>query len=100
MSGSNLEQGRHWLILGWFNLAQYQEWSLSCPSQFFDNKRQLRTILQEKELSQKCSTLEFERLFVAAAPTIYQCGQDWELKGRSSLHFCFTFESIAAHDLI
>ena len=82
---------------------------LSCASQFILwQQKAVKSNFQEKEQSHKCSTLEFARLFAAAAATVLYIKNltSGELKARSSLHFCFDpknffkFESIAMHDII
>ena len=65
---------------------------LSCPSQFILWQQRGKNNFQEKELSHKCSTLVFVRLFVAAAAT-----RPGTLASLCEYH---VFESIATHDLI
>ena len=45
-----LSASHHWLILGWSNLAQYQEWCLSVVpvSLFCDNKGQSKAVSRKK----------------------------------------------------
>ena len=72
---------------------------------YFVATKGVKNNFQEKELSHKCSTLAFVRLFVATAATVYQEPHFWRTEGQELLHLCVTidfcgFESIAMHDLI
>ena len=76
---------------------------LSCSSQFIlCQQKAINNNFQEKELSHKCSTLVFVRLFVAATATVYQEPHFWTTESQELFVFDqkkFAFESIATHDL-
>ena len=69
-------------VLGWSNLAQYQEWRLSVVPVILvlQQPRVVKNNFQEKELPYHCSTLAFVRLFVAAAATVHQGTHFWRLE--------------------
>ena len=87
---TNLAQEiQSWEFMGGCNLVQAatKDWStipgmkpLSGPSQFILWQQRVVNF-QEKELSHKCSTSAFERLFVAAAATVYQEPHFWRTEG-------------------
>ena len=46
---------------------------LGCPSQFIlGQQRAIKNNFRDKGTSYKCSTLEFVRIFVSVAATVYQ----------------------------
>ena len=63
---------------------------LSCPSQFILwQQRAVKNNFQEKELSYKCSTSAFVRLFVAAVATVYQEPHFWRAEDQELFTFLF-----------
>ena len=72
---------------------------LSCPSQFsLWKQRAVKNNFQKKYLFHKCSSLAFERVFVAAATTVYQQSHFWKrLRTEGQELFAFRFDQKNSH---